>query len=434
MSGGRDLRRRAVRAAGPRRPGRAWWPSRGQDEPRRRRSLPHLRDATPASPTARGSAGAAAGRRATRCGAASRPCRRPAWPMRRRPRSRCRARRRRSRRARAPAGSASWWCRSTRAPWRPPPGPAPSRSRRLVSRTSSRNTPPAFAAIRAMATRAARIGAREQRLLVGRTGDSAVPETPYATRVDGAGRRRHNRGHADACAAPLPGDRVATPRRSRARSDHPGTHRHREPRATPGVVRSHEEVHTVELQIRPDRESFDTLAASWPLVPVWAELLSDVSTPVGLFPGLAADGPGVLLESVERSERWGRYSFVAGDPAAVVVGDRDGLRVTERRRELPYSIGDGSPRQGLIELARSLRAPRRARPAGAHRRADGLRRLRGRRAARRPPRARSVIGAGAADRPARRRPCSGLRPLEAAPPVGGPRAGGVLRRRGRRRA
>jgi anthranilate synthase component 1 len=114
----------------------------------------------------------------------------------------------------------------------------------------------------------------------------------------------------------------------------------------------------MELQIRPDRESFDALAASWPLVPVWAELLSDVSTPVGLFPGLAADGPGVLLESVERSERWGRYSFVAGDPAAVVVGDRAGLRVTERRRELPYSIGDGSPRQGLIEFARSLRAPR----------------------------------------------------------------------------
>jgi anthranilate synthase component 1 len=114
----------------------------------------------------------------------------------------------------------------------------------------------------------------------------------------------------------------------------------------------------MQMQIRPDRETFDTLAASWPLVPVWAELLSDISTPVGLFPSLAADGPGVLLESVERSERWGRYSFVAGDPAAVVVGDRDGLRVTETRRALPFTVGDGSPRGGLIELARSLRAPR----------------------------------------------------------------------------
>ncbi len=100
------------------------------------------------------------------------------------------------------------------------------------------------------------------------------------------------------------------------------------------------------LQIRPDRETFDTLAASWPLVPVWAELLADVSTPVGLFPALAGDGSGVLLESVERSERWGRYSFVAGDPAAIVVGDRGGLRLTDTRRELPGTIGDGSPRAG----------------------------------------------------------------------------------------
>jgi anthranilate synthase component 1 len=116
-------------------------------------------------------------------------------------------------------------------------------------------------------------------------------------------------------------------------------------------------VRTVELQIRPDRESFDTLAAGWPLVPVWAELLSDVSTPVGLFPALAGDGAGLVLESVERSERWGRYSFVAGDPAAVVVGDGDGLRVDEIARALPIAAGDGPPRRALIDIARSLRAP-----------------------------------------------------------------------------
>ena len=76
------------------------------------------------------------------------------------------------------------------------------------------------------------------------------------------------------------------------------------------------------LQVRPGRDEFDSLAAEWPLVPVWTELLADVSTPVGLFPALAGDGPGLILESVERSERWGRYSFVAGDPAATVVVDR----------------------------------------------------------------------------------------------------------------
>ncbi|MDQ3210187.1 MAG: anthranilate synthase component I family protein [Actinomycetota bacterium] len=114
----------------------------------------------------------------------------------------------------------------------------------------------------------------------------------------------------------------------------------------------------MQLRIRPDRPAFDALAADWPLVPVWAELLADLSTPVGLFPGIAGDGPGLLLESVERSERWGRYSFVAGDPAAVIVGDRDGVRVTDRARSFAIAETDAPPRQALIDIARSMRAPR----------------------------------------------------------------------------
>jgi anthranilate synthase component 1 len=95
------------------------------------------------------------------------------------------------------------------------------------------------------------------------------------------------------------------------------------------------------------------------LVPVWAELLADVSTPVGLFPTLAGSGPGILLESVERSERWGRYSFVAGDPAAVLILDANGIHVHDAVREMPIEIrATGSPRESLIAAARSLRGPR----------------------------------------------------------------------------
>ncbi|MGZ5297620.1 MAG: hypothetical protein ACXWYT_11875, partial [Actinomycetota bacterium] len=115
-----------------------------------------------------------------------------------------------------------------------------------------------------------------------------------------------------------------------------------------------------QLQVRPDRDAFDTLAAQWPLVPVWTELLADVSTPVGLFAALASDGPGLILESVERSERWGRYSFVAGDPAAVVVVDADGLRIENVVRPLPIAATPtgAEPREALIAIARSLAGPR----------------------------------------------------------------------------
>jgi len=113
------------------------------------------------------------------------------------------------------------------------------------------------------------------------------------------------------------------------------------------------------VRARPDREAFERLADGQRLAPVWTELLADVSTPVSVFPTLAGDGPGVLLESVERSERWGRYSFVAGDPAAIVVLDSDGLRVEASTDRLPIEASSsGDARADLVTLARSLRAPR----------------------------------------------------------------------------
>jgi anthranilate synthase component 1 len=116
-------------------------------------------------------------------------------------------------------------------------------------------------------------------------------------------------------------------------------------------------------QVKPDEDQFEALAAQWPLVPVWTELLADSCTPVALFGALAADGPGLLLESVERSERWGRYSFVAGDPAAIVVVDEDGVRLKDVVRSLPPGAEEaaarpGEPRASLTALAKQLAGPR----------------------------------------------------------------------------
>lgn len=114
------------------------------------------------------------------------------------------------------------------------------------------------------------------------------------------------------------------------------------------------------LRFHPDLDTFVGLAERWPLVPIWAELLADVTTPVGVFPALAGGGPGVLLESVERSERWGRFSFVGGDPAAVVVVDDAGLRIEAVARPLPLpELATGrSALEDLKALAAGLRAPR----------------------------------------------------------------------------
>jgi anthranilate synthase component I len=117
------------------------------------------------------------------------------------------------------------------------------------------------------------------------------------------------------------------------------------------------------LDVKPDIDTYRELAADWPRVPVWAELMADVSTPVGVFPALAGVGPGVLLESVERSERWGRYSFVAGDPVAILTVERGGIRVEAGGRSEPGSLESlleglpSEPLPGLKEVARRLRAP-----------------------------------------------------------------------------
>jgi hypothetical protein len=74
---------------------------------------------------------------------------------------------------------------------------------------------------------------------------------------------------------------------------------------------------------RPSFEEFRQLAAHHTVVPVWRELLGDLETPVAAFRKLGGSEGSVLLESVERGERWGRYSFLGTDPFATFVA-RDG--------------------------------------------------------------------------------------------------------------
>ena len=79
--------------------------------------------------------------------------------------------------------------------------------------------------------------------------------------------------------------------------------------------------------IRPSRHDFRSLAADHTVVPVWREVLADLTTPVSGFLRTVGDEPGFLLESVEH-ERWGRWSFVGRRPAATLVS-RNGTIAVE---------------------------------------------------------------------------------------------------------
>src|SRR5207244_12537522 len=102
----------------------------------------------------------------------------------------------------------------------------------------------------------------------------------------------------------------------------------------PNIMRRHdgEDQVTVSLTLEQVKER----ARRAPMVPIFRDMLSDALTPVTAYAALAADGPAYLLESVERGEQLGRYSFVAADPMAIVTiaGGRATVQDGSGRREL----------------------------------------------------------------------------------------------------
>lgn len=78
--------------------------------------------------------------------------------------------------------------------------------------------------------------------------------------------------------------------------------------------------------IQPTFKEFCRLAKQGNLIPVYQELLMDLETPLSFFKRLERDRYSFLLESVEGSERWARYSFLGTRPHRIFKAQ--GNRVT----------------------------------------------------------------------------------------------------------
>ena len=75
------------------------------------------------------------------------------------------------------------------------------------------------------------------------------------------------------------------------------------------------------MTVGPTREQFRTWAKTYTVLPVWRELVADLTTPVAAFSRLVRDEPGFILESVEHGERWSRFSFVGRRPRATLTSN-----------------------------------------------------------------------------------------------------------------
>ena len=112
----------------------------------------------------------------------------------------------------------------------------------------------------------------------------------------------------------------------------------------------------MSMRIFPDFDEFVAAARQGNLVPVCAEQLADLLTPVGAYLRVAShlERP-FLLESAEGGESVGRFSFIGGDPFLEVLGDAEGIVLRQPDGEERRVSGD--PLRALADLQSRYRAP-----------------------------------------------------------------------------
>ena len=81
------------------------------------------------------------------------------------------------------------------------------------------------------------------------------------------------------------------------------------------------------MKFRPTREEFAVLAAEYTVVPVWTEVLADLTTPVAAFSRVVGEGEGFLLESVDNGDRWSRWSFIGRAPQGTLVAQGGSVEI-----------------------------------------------------------------------------------------------------------
>ncbi len=105
---------------------------------------------------------------------------------------------------------------------------------------------------------------------------------------------------------------------------------------------------TDRLNLVPSLEEARRLARSYDVVPLYAEFIGDLETPISAVLRFSGEDTVFLLESAESAERFGRYSFLGFDPKRTLsyrkgvytIVDADGVREVPAR----------DPFRGLAEI------------------------------------------------------------------------------------
>lgn len=83
------------------------------------------------------------------------------------------------------------------------------------------------------------------------------------------------------------------------------------------------------MEIYPPYKEFKSLTQSGNLIPIYAEILADMETPVSAFKKIDNGQLSFLLESIEGGEKWARYSFLGSGAGKVFRTQGDHYEVVE---------------------------------------------------------------------------------------------------------
>ena len=89
------------------------------------------------------------------------------------------------------------------------------------------------------------------------------------------------------------------------------------------------------------RQQFHDLAAHGALVPICRKLAADLETPVSVYLKLREQGPSFLLESVEKAEQVGRYSFLGFNPCRQIIARGHQVTVLKDGHSEAHWLVDG---------------------------------------------------------------------------------------------
>jgi len=93
------------------------------------------------------------------------------------------------------------------------------------------------------------------------------------------------------------------------------------------------------IKIYPTEKEFQRLAKKGNLLPIYAELLGDLETPVSVFLKVCEDNKyAYLLESVESADKIGRYSFLSTNPSLVFQSKGRDIKITNTKSKSQTKI------------------------------------------------------------------------------------------------